>query len=65
MYKFTIEYYFYCYHTGELNTRVTRTATVYAKNLGEAINKTAQVDNECKAIANVTFEETTEVNENA
>ena len=33
MYKFTVEYYYMRYHTGNLDKTVTRTATVYAESL--------------------------------
>lgn len=39
LYKFTIEYYYIRYHTGELNTEVSRNAIVFAENLNEAIKR--------------------------
>lgn len=60
MYKFTVEYYYMRYHTGVLNTTVTRTATVYAENLNEATKIIVKADNDFECVANVSFEEVTE-----
>lgn len=57
MYKFTIEYYFSRYHTGELNTRATRKCVVTAANRQEAINKVVEADSSAISIANMQFEE--------
>lgn len=57
MCKFTVEYYCIRYHTGNLDTSVTRIATVYAENLDKAIKKIVQADNKFEDIANVSFEE--------
>ena len=61
MYKFTVEYYYMRYHTGTINTDVSRNATVHAENLDEARKKILKVDNDFKCVANVSFEEMTEV----
>lgn len=63
MYKFTVEYYYRRYHTGSINTDVSRNATVYAENLDEARKKILKVDNDFKCVANVSFEEMTEEKE--
>lgn len=60
MYKFTVEYYYMRYHTGNLDRTVTRTATVYAENLDEARKKIVKADNHFICVANVSFEEMTE-----
>lgn len=57
MYKFTVEYYYERYHTGSINTEVSRNATVYAENLAEARKKIVKVDNDFECVANVSFEE--------
>mgnify|MGYP006920301397 CR=1 FL=1 len=46
MYKFTV---------------VSRNATVYAENLDEVKKKILKVDNDFECVANVSFEEMTEV----
>ena len=61
MYKFTVEYYYGRYHTGRINTEVSRNATVYAENLDEARKKIVKADNDFECVANVSFEEMTEV----
>ena len=61
MYKFTVEYYYRRYHTGNLDKTVTRTATVYAESLNEATKMIVKADNDFKCVANVSFEEMTEV----
>lgn len=61
MYKFTIEYYYLRYHTGGINTDFTRTAIVYADNLTEAKKRIVKADNNFISVANVSFEEMTEV----
>lgn len=63
MYKFTVEYYYVRYHTGCINTDVSRNATVYAENLDEVKKKILKVDNDFECVANVSFEEMTEVQE--
>lgn len=63
MYKFTVEYYYMRYHTGNLDKTVTRTATVYAENLDEARKKIVKADNDFECVANVSFEEMTEAQE--
>lgn len=61
MYKFTVEYYYRRYHTVSASTVVSRNATVYAENLDEARKKILKVDNDFECVANVSFEEMTEV----
>ena len=61
MYKFAVEYYYRRYHTGGINTKVSRNATVYAENLDEARKKILKGDNDFECVANVSFEEMTEV----
>ena len=63
MYKFTVEYYYRRYHTGSINTEVSRKATVYAENLDEARKKILKVDNNFECVVNVSFEEMTEESE--
>lgn len=60
MYKFTVEYYYKRYHTGNISTKVSRNATVYAENLDEVRKKIVKVDNDFECVANVSFEEMTE-----
>ena len=48
-------------HTGNLDKTVTRTATVYAESLNEARKKIVKADNDFECVANVSFEEMTEV----
>ena len=57
MYKFTIEYYFERYHTGELNYSRKRTGVVLANNRNEAVKKLCEADNNYIHSANITFEE--------
>lgn len=64
MYKFTVEYYYMRYHTGNLDKTVTRTATVYAESLNEATKMIVKADNDFECVANVSFEEMTEVKQN-
>lgn len=49
--RISIRYYYELYHTGELNTRNTRLATVYAGTLDGAIKKVKEVDPAYKGIA--------------
>lgn len=49
--RISIRYYYERYHTGELNTRNTRLATVYANTLDGAIKKVKQVDPDYEGIA--------------
>lgn len=57
--KFTISYYYEKYHTGNTNTDTTRTATVYANNLAEALIKVCEFDESfiCIAYNGVIIEE--------
>ena len=43
---FTISYYYSKYASGDINKRNTRTASVYANNLAEAIQKVKAFDPE-------------------
>lgn len=61
MYVFTIEYYYEYYHTGNLNTTDTRTATVYADNCGEAIKKVKNADNDFVCLKSISFREISDI----
>ena len=41
-----IKYYYERYHTGNINTIDTRTATIYADNRGEAVKKVKEADDD-------------------
>ncbi len=49
--KFTITYYYSKYPSGDIDKRNQRTATVYANNLIEAIQKVKEFDGEYLATA--------------
>lgn len=42
--KFTITYYYQKYHSGDIDKRHKRSATVYAANLTDAIDKVKDFD---------------------
>ena len=56
-YKFTIEYYFSRWHTGELNIKQTRIAILTASNRKEALEKVFDVDDNFIDVASMRFEE--------
>ena len=60
MYKFTIEYCFERFHTGEFNYNCTRTGVVFAKSRNEAIKKLREVDDDYGCSKHITFEEVEE-----
>lgn len=49
--KFTITYHYKKHMDGDVDKRHTRTATVYAENLAEAINKISAFDGEYISLA--------------
>lgn len=57
MYKFTVKYYCARYHTGEIKEHEVRTAIVFGKDKGEAIEKIKQADKCFIAVADLSFEE--------
>lgn len=57
MYKFTVEYYYRRYQTGELNTEVTRTAILFANDRPEAFKKISQADGDFICSKRIMFEE--------
>lgn len=57
MYRFTIEYYYERYHTGNINYSAKRKAVVFGKDKGEAIEKIEQADKCFITIAELSFEE--------
>ena len=57
MYRFTIDYYYEKFHTGELNRTKTRRAMIIAKNKNEAIEKIKQVDEEYILLKCMFFEQ--------
>lgn len=57
MYRFTIDYYYETFHTGELNITETRRAMIIAKNKNEAIEKIKQVDEEYILLKYMCFEQ--------
>ena len=57
MFKFTIEYYYSKYHTGDINYNTTRVGIVYAKNKDVAVSKVRLTDSNFIDIKNMTFEE--------
>ena len=57
MYRFTIDYYYEKFHTGELNRTKTRRAMIIAKNKNEAIEKIKQVDEEYILLKCMCFEQ--------
>ena len=56
MCKFTIDYYYKKYHTGDTNKEEWRTATVIANTLEEALNKVRTIDPSYIMDRNVSFE---------
>ena len=57
MFEFTIEYYFERYHTGEINTKDTREAVIYAHSKCGAIEKVKKVDNDYLCSKKISFSE--------
>lgn len=57
MYRFTIDYYYEKFHTGELNRGKQRQAVVIAKTKEEAIEKIKQVDEEYILLKCMCFEQ--------
>lgn len=60
MFKFTIEYYYSKYHSGDIDCNKTRVGIVYAKSKDVAILKVRLTDNSFIEIKNMTFEEVKE-----
>ena len=56
-YRFTIDYYFVRYHTGNLCKTQTRKAVIIAPNKAEVLRKLSDVDESWIAVANMVFEE--------